>query len=189
MYFKYFDQLGNQTFDRVLHADSFDVFFQKDPFTKEIKKDRLYFTMEDILIQNSTWNSGWLKRAYNESTAIALGKYNVSCSGTLIGGYSQFLNYLKVLLNHPPFWANGRHSLDQAYHNYLLHTSTFKAAGIKEEFMGCNSPIITMHYCGRIKQVVKNGRIYTPNGRIIPAIVHQYPLFQSMTNAIKKMCP
>lgn len=188
-YQQYFNQLKNQTFNRVLHADSFDVFFQKDPFTDDIRNDRLYFTMEDILIQNSSWNSGWLTRAYNESTAISLANYPVSCSGTLIGGYSQFLKYLKVLLNHPPFWANGRHSLDQAYHNYLLHTSAFKKAGIKEEFMGCNSPIITMHYCGRIKQVVKNGRIYTPNGKIIPSIVHQYPLYQSMSDAISKMCP
>lgn len=188
-YQQYFDSIKNTKFNRVLHADSFDVFFQKDPFTDEILNDRLYFTMEDILIQNSSWNSGWLTRAYNESVANSLANYNVSCSGTLIGGYSQFIKYLEVLLHHQPFWLNGRHSLDQAYHNYLLHTSAFKKAGIKEEFMGCNSPIITLHYCGRIKQVVKNGRIYSPNGLVVPAIVHQYPLFQSMTNAISKMCP
>lgn len=187
-YQQYFDIFKNQTFNRVLHADSFDVFFQKDPFTKDIHNDHLYFTMEDVLIQNSSWNSGWLTRAYNNSIATALGNYTVSCSGTLIGGYSQFLKYLEVLLNHPPFWANGRHSLDQAYHNFLLHTSAFKEAGINQEYMGCNSEIVTMHYCGRIKQVIKKGLIYTPNGRIIPAIVHQYTLYQSMNDAIKKMC-
>lgn len=187
-YQQYFRQ-ANQTFDRVLHADSFDVFFQRDPFSDAISKDHLYFVMEDIKIMNSSWNHGWLIRAYNETISDELGNFTVSCSGTVIGGFSQFITYLGVLLGHEPFWLNGRHSLDQAYHNYLLHTYAFEKAGIKPMFFGCNSPILTMHYCGRNGgENIKDGQIYSPNGQIQPAIVHQYPLFGETTKAIKKMC-
>ncbi|OHT01134.1 hypothetical protein TRFO_01732 [Tritrichomonas foetus] len=187
--YQQFFQQTTEKFDRVLHADSFDVFFQKDPFNEEISKDKLYFVLEDIKIENSSWNSGWLIRAYNESVSQSLGENIVSCSGTVIGGYNQFLIYLNTLLEHPPFWANGRHSLDQAYHNFLLHTGVFEKKGINAAYFGCNSHILTMHYCSRHgKEVLKNNRIYTPNGKILPAIVHQYPLFRGSQLAIKAMC-
>ena len=181
----------NKKIDRVLHTDSYDVFFQSDPFTDKVDKNKLYFITEGIKIQNSSWNHGWLERAYNKSVSNSLGEFEVSCSGTVIGGYSQFLIYLNTLTSHPQFWANGRHSLDQAYHNYLLHTGAFTKNGIKPEFWDCNSPIITMHYCARNdygKEIIKNDRVMSPNGKIIPSIVHQYNLYQHSSMTLKFLC-
>ena len=179
---------ANMKYKRVLHADAFDVFFQSDPFTKNIEQNRLYFIMEDILIGNSTWNSGWLKRAYNESISKQLENFTVSCSGTIIGGYSQFQIYLNTLLGHAPFWANGRHSLDQAYHNYLLHTGKFADNGVNVSTFGCNSPFLTMHYCSRDKNSIRGGEVVCPDQYTVPSVVHQYNLFPQVGKLLLKKC-
>ncbi|KAH0788900.1 hypothetical protein GPJ56_007195 [Histomonas meleagridis] len=186
-----YNQFLSQTpfqFNRVLHTDSFDVFFQADPFTPDIDPNYLYFVMEQPLIMNSTWNSGWLVRAYNESVSKSLGKYLVSCSGTLIGGMNQFQIYLKTLLGHKPFWLNGRHSLDQAYHNYLLHTKAFENNGIHPKYLGCNSTFLTMHYCSRGKFKIQNDRFLGPDGTTIPSVVHQYNRYGGGPQLINRLC-
>jgi hypothetical protein len=101
----------------------------------------------------------------------------VSCSGTLIGGAKQFRISLDTLLGHEPFWLNGRPALDQAYHNFLLHTGVFERNGVKAEFLDCNSHVLTMHYCSRGKKEVDGDRVVSPNRNVVPAVVHQYPLF------------
>jgi hypothetical protein len=80
----------DRTFDRIFHPDSFDVFFQSDPFMHSIRMDRLYFVLEPPTIANSEWNTEWLIRAYNESISRSLANFTVSCSGTVIGGAAQF---------------------------------------------------------------------------------------------------
>lgn len=175
-------------FNRIFHTDSFDVFFQKDPFTSDIKKDYLYFVLEEPLIKDSTWNTGWMERAYGKEVAAQMGNYTVSCSGTVIGGADQFRIYLDTLLGHQPFWNNGRHSLDQAYHNYLLHTGTFERNGIHPKYLGCNSSILTMHYCSRHKERIKYGRVFSPDGLTMPSVVHQYNLFSASSKLLKDLC-
>ena len=186
--YQQFIKSTNRKYSRVLHADAFDIFFQSDPFTSQIDTDSLYFIMEDILIKNSTWNSGWLKRAYDANTSAQLGDFTVSCSGTLIGGFQQFKVYLDTLLSHAPFWTNGRHSLDQAYHNYLLHTGVFAEKGIKVKQFGCNSPFLTMHYCSRNKEHLRGRIVVCPDGYTVPSVVHQYNLFPHVGELLMKKC-
>lgn len=187
-YKEFLDKYKNN-FNRILHADSFDVFYQSDPFTEEIKPQNLYFVMERPLIGNSSWNSGWLERAYNESVSKQLSDFQVSCSGTIIGGSEQFMIWLNTLVSHEPFWANGRHSLDQAYHNYLLHTGTFEKNGVHPEYLDCNSHILTMHYCSKGYGIlVKNNLVYCPDNETIPSIVHQYNLFEEAHKSLRKVC-
>lgn len=186
-YKQFFDFTGRR-YDRVFHSDAYDVFFQGDPFTNSIENDRLYFVMEDVAIKNSTWNSGWIVRAYNETTLHTLENFTVSCSGTVIGGYEQFMRYLVTMLNHVPFWMNGRHSLDQAYHNYLLHSGEFKRAGVTPEFLGCNSHILTMHYCSRNRKHMNDNSIVGPDGTTVPAVVHQYNIFRDTHPLLKRLC-
>jgi hypothetical protein len=179
----------DRVFDRIFHTDSFDVFFQSDPFTHSIRREKLYFVLERPTIRDSEWNTGWLIRAYNESISKALANFTVSCSGTVLGGADQFRIYLDTLLGHEPFWQNGRHSLDQAYHNFLLHTGEFERAGIRPEFLGCDSQILTMHYCSRGMKDTKDGKVISPNGSIMPAVVHQYNLFKGASRVLGKICP
>jgi hypothetical protein len=180
---------SRRRFRRVFHTDSFDVFFQSDPFTSEISHKNLYFVLEKPTINESDWNSGWLIRAYNESVSKALGNFTVSCSGTLIGGYRQFKIYLKTLLGHEPFWMNGRHSLDQAYHNFLLHTGEFERNGVRPRFLDCSSMILTMHYCSRGRKDTKNGKVVSMNKSVIPAVVHQYNMFGGASRILDRICP
>jgi hypothetical protein len=142
-----------------------------------------------VKINNSKWNRDWLVQAYNESVSEALGNFTVSCSATIIGGAKQFLLYLETMLNHKPFWINGRTSLDQAYHNFLLHTGVFARNGIKPAFLNCSSHIIAMHYCARGENVVSGNRIVAPDQVTIPAVVQQYQLFAPATGVIQHLCP
>jgi hypothetical protein len=152
----------DRTFDRIFHTDAFDVFFQSYPFTHSIRRHRLDFILERPTIANSEWNTEWLIRAYNESVSRPLANFTVSCSGTVIDGTAQFRIYLDTLLGHDPFWQNGRHSLDQAYHNFLLHTGELERVGVRPKFLGCSSQILTMHYCSRGTNNTKNGRAISP---------------------------
>jgi hypothetical protein len=190
--YRQFLSATDRVFDRIFHTDSFDVFFQSDPFTRSIRRDRLYFVLERPTIGDSEWNTGWLIRAYNESISKALANFTVSCSGTVLGGAAQFRMYLDTLLGHEPFWRNGRHTLDQAYHNFLLHTGEFERAGARPELLGCDSQILTMHYCWRGTKDTKDtedGMVVSPNGSLIPAVVHQYNLFRGASKVLAKICP
>ena len=84
--------------------------------------------MEDRKIKNCPFNSRWIRQSYNESVLRALENFTISCSGTIIGGYDQFMRYLVTMITHEPFLANGGTRLDpdQAYQNYLLHTGAFE---------------------------------------------------------------
>lgn len=188
-YKDYLDHAGKQ-FDRILHSDSFDVFFQSDPFTDNIRNDRLYFTMEDRKIKNCPFNSRWIRQSYNESVLRALGNFTISCSGTIIGGYDQFMRYLVTMITHEPFLANGGTRLDpdQAYHNYLLHTGAFERAGVRAEYMGCNSPVLSMHYCSRHHNRIYQNRVRGPDGTTVPALVHQYNRYRDAITLVDRLC-
>lgn len=186
--YRQFLESTNRQFYRIFHSDSFDVFFQSDPFTEQIYPDSLYFIMEDILIKDSTWNTGWLKRAYNSTISEQFGNFTVSCSGTVIGGADQFKRYLNTLLSHQEFWKNGRHSLDQAYHNYLLHSGEFERAGIKRKEFGCNSPFLTLHYCSRYDEQDYFDDVICPDGHTKPAVVHQYNINFKAKSLIESKC-
>jgi hypothetical protein len=179
---------SKRSFNRVFHTDSSATFFQSDPFTTAIRRDRLYFVLEGVTIENSQWNRGWVMRAYNESVLKRISNFTVSCSGTVLGGREQFLKYLDTMLGHKPFWSNGQLQLDQAYHNFLLYTGEFARNRIKPEFLGCNSQFLTMHYCSRGKKVVSGDRVISPDGEATPAVVHQYNMFHEAADLLQNLC-
>lgn len=188
-YKEYLDRTDKK-FDRILHSDAFDVFFQSDPFTADIRNDRLYFTMEDRKIKDCPFNTRWIRQSYNESVLRALENFTISCSGTVIGGYDQFMRYLVTMITHKPFLANGGTRLDpdQAYQNYLLHTGAFERAGVRAEYLGCNSAIISMHYCSSNRKRVFQNNVRGPDGRTVPALVHQYNRYGDVISLVDRLC-
>lgn len=176
--------------DRVLHTDTFDVIFQSDPFIPEIRKDRLYFTLEPVKLSGSRWTSMWLEQCYGVDFLHNYSNRIVSCSGVTAGGGALFLKYLNLMLNSPDWIKCFGHSLDQAHHNYLWYTGEFAKAGIEIEGWDCNSPFLTMHFCCKIgKCLLDENDVMFGNSSRAPVLLHQYNRWRNLTKRNEVLCP
>jgi hypothetical protein len=192
-YYYYYEWLREHIaeVDRVLHSDTFDVIFQSDPFVPSLNSSKLYFTFEPVTIGESRWTARWITECYSHKFLEAHGAQPTSCSGVTAGGAKPFLTYLGVLLNQDSWRNCFGHSLDQAHHNYLLHTGEFARAGLEIEAFDCNSRFLTMHFCCKRAKCRwdPSGIIFGNNSREPPLLVHQYNRWKNLTRRNPTFCP
>lgn len=180
-----------ESVDRVLHTDTFDVIFQSDPFFPSINSSKLYFTFEPVTLASSHWTASWINQCYDEDLGEKFWNANTSCSGVTVGGARPFLKYLDILLSTPKWTQCFGHSLDQAHHNYLLHTGKFAEQGLEIEPFGCNSPYLTMHFCCKREKCHLSDEdiMYGSNNEEPPVLIHQYNRWKNLTARNALMCP
>eukprot|EP00760_Papus_ankaliazontas_P004605 PhM_4_TR11985/c0_g1_i1/m.13147 len=120
--------------DHVMISDVTDVYFQADPFTAFASKGQtITFTLEDGSRNlGEKYNSKWLS-CYGRDVQHSLRKQRISCAGLTIGETATMRRYAEMQvqeLSKPDLLECSRHrilaALDQATHNYILHTRASK---------------------------------------------------------------
>jgi hypothetical protein len=175
--------------DRVMHCDSYDVFFQGDPFQNVVPYDRLLLIKEHLLIGSCDWNSNWLKRCYGNDTWYLIREYNVICTGLISGNAEEYLRLITLLMEQPQWNTCWENSKDQPIFNYLHWMGIFEAQGFQFEYTDCWNGIFTMHWCQEQKQIIftEDNLLTTPRGDV-PFILHQYNRYQKVINNLAKKC-
>jgi hypothetical protein len=132
----------------VMYTDTYDVFFQGDPFDSQHYSSVLTFTTESKFIGDDIWNAQWIYNCYGLDTLLLLHNKTISNSGITFGPYNSILVYTGHMLDefdsrsffqrpHPGLDGYGlfryggyistdsTHSCwtDQGFLNYLLHVS------------------------------------------------------------------
>lgn len=177
-----------QDIDRILHTDSYDIFFQDDPF-KNIFHDDLIFVLEPHFIRNCGWNLNWFSQCYGENITRKYHNNFIICSGSIAGSVSNYVKLLKLMTTQPEWQKCYSPSNDQPILNYLMWSGKIDEAGIKYHFTGCNGGFMTIKWCVVNDQVKfnENGYVLSPS-LSIPSYLHQYNRIQSLNNYLFKTC-
>ena len=175
--------------ERILHSDSYDVFFQTDPFLELIPKNELLFILEPHVFKSCGWNLAWFKECYGEEKLIKHLNDFIICSGS-IAGSSKFYLELLTLLTHQIEWKTCyEDSHDQPILNYLIWEGILKEKNISYRFIGCDGGFMTVQWCVLNKEILldEEGYILSPSG-FIPSYIHQYNRIESLTKYLMNSC-
>ncbi|KAH0787429.1 hypothetical protein GPJ56_008624 [Histomonas meleagridis] len=177
------------TIDRVLHTDSFDVFFQGDPFSEHVPHDSLKFVVEPHQVRSCGWNYAWIYSCYGEEGLKKRLNNFIICSGSISGGYLSYVALLKLMISQKEWSTCYKASEDQAILNYLVWNQDVRNAGIKYSFTGCDDGFFTVQWCAIEKKVKFNeyGQAIT-EANTVPSYIHQYNRIQSFTDFLFQKC-
>lgn len=173
LYAEFLRQHG-MDFDRILLADSTDVFFQADPFSWNLTPG-VHFFMEDEkqVIGNCRLHRLWLTHQFGAEFLEAHASKNISCSGTTFGDTASIQEYLEVMIatimkaRNLAKIAGG----DQGIHNYVLIQKLLKNIIVHENQ---REQVLTMGVMdsGRFR-IDNRGAVLNEGGEFVP-ILHQY---------------
>jgi len=188
-------------YDRFLEADSFDTFFQGDPFL-HIPSDGLGFSLEEFFLDNGI-NKEWILDSldyFHSDPAFKKKIYSthIICSGILYGSckcYIKFINtfLIPLLEENDPFLYDGK---DQAYFNYLFVTNSLQKLPFKlyySQYDGYFSSIsMTLMSNGLSifidEKYSKIGNLTFQSSSIKPLVIHQYNRCKQLIKMIKSSC-
>ena len=175
--------------DRIFHSDSFDVFFQGDPFSESVSKTELTFVVEPHCIRSCGWNTFWLAKCYVEPTLNQMRHHYIICSGSIAGSSSMYFKLLKLMINSPEWSRCWEKSLDQSILNVLVWMGNLTSAGINYSYTGCHGGFFTVQWCALEKTIQYNehGQIISQKGTV-PAYIHQYNRIENFTKELYKRC-
>ena len=173
---------------RVLHTDSFDVFFQGDPFS-HVSSGALRFVVEPHQMRSCGWNLAWMESCYGSDMTRFLRNKFIICSGSIAGGAAAYAQLVQLMIEQKEWKTCWRPSLDQPILNYLVWTGAVRRRGIRYELTGCDGGFFTVQWCVLEKKakVNEHGQLVTEHGAV-PSYVHQYNRLQDLSNRLYDMC-
>jgi hypothetical protein len=182
-------QENAQDVDRVIHCDSYDVFFQADPFQDVIPFDRLLLVREELLIAHCDWNSQWMKECYGRRVWEAIKDNNVICTGLIAGNAGEYRRLLSLMRARPEWQFCWDTSKDQPILNRLLWTGVFKENKFLFDYTDCHHGIFTMHWCQGDEPIQFNTQnlLATPQDDV-PFLLHQYNRYQTAIDHLAEQC-
>lgn len=172
VFYRAFLKLHPNRYRWVLHSDTRDVIFQRDPFAY-YDKPGLYCFMEDLAcrIKDNKHNSYWIRFGFGEEMAAKMAHEPIVCSGVTLGSVQEFEAYLDKMVQYVVKLPNTG-GLDQGIHNYLLFTSQIKGARVVEDDEGMVTTLTTFKPFSKIRFNDK-GQLLNNHGEVL-GIVHQY---------------
>jgi hypothetical protein len=187
VYDAFLSSFGSQ-YDRVLHVDAFDVYFQGDPFTDSLTNAALHVVLEGNTIGNQCSNRDWIRDCYGEAELASLFPNRIANSGTAGGGVAFYARVVKRILAAVEATKHRarclRDGADQGHYNRML----WAAEGALTEEMpiryhGCDSEFVTALFCFTLFGFNSFGVLSTP-GSVEPVFIHQYNRFKQLENVI-----
>jgi len=189
-YLKYIDFLleSGDKYDNIFLTDVRDVVFQGNIFSNNLNGLHVFFEDSNETCGSEKWNYNILKIAYGENIANDLFNENILCSGTTVGNFKNILEYVwfqvKELEKCKAFNTNIDMTIDQATHNFLLHTNMLDH--IKHE----NGDIVaTLQNTSPEKIMIRGDQLFVYDK--LPAVVHQYDRYPELVeffNRLYKEC-
>jgi hypothetical protein len=177
--------------DRVMHSDSYDVFFQGDPFQAVIPRREILLVKENLRIADCDWNTQWIKECYGRKTWEQIKENNIVCTGIIAGGAREYLRLVQYMRSRSEWRVCWDTSKDQPIFNNLLWGGAFRVHGFKFAFTGCFEGIFTMHWCqgyGSTRLYTnKENVVVTPKGDV-PFVLHQYNRYQVVIDHLAAKC-
>lgn len=181
-------------FDRILHSDAYDIFFQEDPFQPYedrdlISYDKLTFVVEPHFIRGCGWNLAWFTNCFGPETTRKFEDNFIICSGTIAGSASDYLKLIEMMIAQNEWKTCYNPSHDQPILNYLIWSGKVRDAGIKYNLVGCDGGFATLQWCTLNMRVDYNeyGQVVLPS-KVVPPYIHQYPRIPGLSEHLHDAC-
>lgn len=178
----------NQFYNRVLYCDSFDIVFQRDPFSSNLPPDRIQFATERSLYQDTLYNQKW----YNELPFPKIFPTNsfVINSGQIYGESRLVSKYFDLFLNYYHFkQLTGLLVHDQAYMNFLVYNNHLTNISLKYDIDREYGIFSTTLYVASFHGAVIFGNIQDNSDTIQAAVIHQFDRNSTLRNLVLASCP
>ncbi len=190
----------------VLYTDTYDVFFQGDPFDHPPYNSVLTFTTESKAIGDDIWNAQWIYNCYGLDELVLLHNKTIANGGVTFGPYSSIITFTGHLLDefdsrsffqkrHAGIDGNGlfryggfvssdtTHSCwtDQGFLNHLLHSAYSHSDFPFSAPPNFENPVFTVgHNTPDIDFRWLGGtllRLHSNGSSDVPSLVHQLNRF------------
>ena len=136
-------------YDRIFFFDSFDVYFEKDPFQFFERDDRLYFFQESYikLERSCNWfNRRGVKKCFGKEGLESIKQHYVVCSGTIAAGsVSSFLRFLDFFV-HLSCFTKRSCPYDQGALIYVVYSGMLTQNNISFKVFPPEGPVAACRY-------------------------------------------
>src|ERR1017187_6496730 len=173
LYAEFLQQHGAD-YDRVLLADSMDIFFQADPFAWDWSPGVHFFLEEKKLrLGDCRLHRLWLGCQFGPEFVERHAGENISCSGTTFGDTASIHEYLAQMVA-TIMQARNLAKIsggDQGIHNYLLIEKKLKQVIVHPNRHG---PVLTMGGMRAEDYQMNNEKLVLNEDGSVPPVLHQY---------------
>jgi hypothetical protein len=175
--------------DRVLHTDAFDVFFQGDPFTRQVPRHHLTIVVEPHCIRSCGWNLGWINECYGGIARNEFAHRFIVCSGTISGNAVEYQRLVELMMKQKEWKSCWKRSLDQPILNWLLWKGVVASEGIPYRLVGCDSGFFTMQWCVTERKILMDeyNQVMSMEG-VVPSYLHQYDRYPRFAAYARGIC-
>jgi len=99
LYLEFLLERDGRSCDNVMFLDTYDVFFQGNPFDSQQYSGSLSFTTESKSIGEDIWNAQWIYNCYGIEELRRLHSKTIANGGVTFGPYSSIVAYTGHLLD------------------------------------------------------------------------------------------
>jgi hypothetical protein len=174
--------------DRVFHKDSFDVYFQGDPFASHISSRFLKFIVEPHQIRSCGWNLAWVLKCYGGEMLNRMSHKFIICSGSIAGGAGPYTRLLELMTNQTHWVTYWQPSMDQPMFNYLVWNGHVQKANIPYILTGCDKGFFSVQWCVVERNVICNEQAVIAVMNTVPSSIHQYNRLQKPSDHLYDRC-
>lgn len=176
-------------YERVFFFDSFDVYFEKDPFRYFEKKDIVYFFQEaDVRLADSSFNAEGVSGCFGYDGLESIKDKPVICSGTMASGsIAAFLHFLDYFV-HLKCFQDSKCPYDQGALIYVIHSNLLTKKNINFHVFPPDGPVAACKI-GPIDIQTKRSKnneeyliVQSLNNQHKYEIIHQYTSIEAIKN-------
>ena len=172
-------------FDRIMFSDVFDTIFQKDPFQRDVPRDKVALSIERVTYQHQIWERIFMQETFSYDFGQKLFNYNkfVINSGFTLGKPELIERFYYLMVTSGRFFQPK--VLDQTFFNYIIYTKQFTQIWVDFNATYYASACYSVYEL----EPRADSYMYDWDTKTAPAVIHQMDRICPLTNHIYKTCP
>lgn len=184
-----FLKLHIKKYDRVFFFDSYDCFFEHDPF-EYFTEPKVYLFQESLVkIKDNACNRNWIINCYGSKGLNQISNDLIVCAGTVGSGSIVEFIRLYYVLDVQDRWRKCR--IDQGQLNYIIYSGLLSKYNVSYYLFSDTGPVQAIALSQKIYNYHFNNPQYQyVNNRFnqTAAVVHQYNRVESLLKSFFNRC-
>ena len=184
-----FLKIFGDMFDRVIIADTFDTFFQMDPFRQEFTTKLIRPTVENDNLAENSPNNEWIEAIDDEFDHIFYLDKIVLCAGLIYGGTKPTIRFLDKFVDLEFWFSLGESNLDQPILNLDYYRRKIFDTDFVPDINSTNMISATKWLFNEFPNS-DDGLMHLISGKYgVPTAIHQYDRSCPMYRYAENVCP
>jgi hypothetical protein len=191
---QYLNYIANHRteYDRVIIFDLFDTVFQGDPFSSDLRYDKLYFSVENQTYSRSIYNQNLIKPLIDhgilDNISIMLDKPVIN-GGLFGGGINEVIAFLQLYMSNFKEDYSNVYVDDQPFINYLVHTKKIDDLKIPYELDMRKEMLVSVSASMMLLSSFVLGNVTHQHARYPALVIHQFKQKKEFNIEVYRACP